>query len=297
MLFRSDLGIHLKGLVAHATGQSKFKTVHALSLESLQDAWEGHRRATDFAINFLKSNCGITSPALLSSPFILISIGYLGERDGYRISEQESQLLRRWVLTANAKGRYSRGSTETFLDQDWSTIRDGGSAIQLLERLKLQVGRLDITAEELEGRDQRSALFKTMFLVFSSRGATDWQSGLAIDLKRTGAQHKIQFHHVFPQALLKDIYSRSQINDISNLAFIDATTNRRILASKPAEYLPKIIAEGRESQLVRQDIPIDPDLYGLDTYLEFLARRRTAICASLNAFLGSAAENHPELEQ
>ena len=33
----------------------------------------------------------------------------------------------RWVLLANAKGRYSRGSSETLLDQDLETIRDGGS--------------------------------------------------------------------------------------------------------------------------------------------------------------------------
>ena len=40
----------------------------------------------------------------------------------------------------------------------------------LIERLRLQVGRLDITPQELEGRNQRSALFKTMFLAFKAAG-------------------------------------------------------------------------------------------------------------------------------
>ena len=52
----------------------------------------------------------------------------------------------------------------------------------LLERLRLQVGHLDIVPEELEGRDQRSALFKTMFLAFRAAGARDWRSNLSISL-------------------------------------------------------------------------------------------------------------------
>jgi hypothetical protein len=39
-----------------------------------------------------------------------------------------------------------------------------------------------VTADELEGRNQRSALFKTMFLAFRSAGAKDWRSNLAISL-------------------------------------------------------------------------------------------------------------------
>ena len=64
------------------------------------------------------------------------------------------------MLLANAKGRYSRGSSETLLDQDLKTIREGGTYIELLERLRTQVGRLDIALEELDGRSQRSALFE-----------------------------------------------------------------------------------------------------------------------------------------
>ena len=64
------------------------------------------------------------------------------------LTPDESALLRRWVLVANAKGRYSRGSTETYLDQDLAVIRDGSGPSALIERLKLQVGRLAVSAEE-----------------------------------------------------------------------------------------------------------------------------------------------------
>ena len=40
----------------------------------------------EFAINFLKSNVGIESPALLSSPFLMVVIAFFGHSRGYKIS-------------------------------------------------------------------------------------------------------------------------------------------------------------------------------------------------------------------
>jgi len=172
--FDLDLGIHLKNLVAHATDQSRFLSVSRLDLDKLRSGWDDGCRGIEFALNVLRSNAGISSPALLASPFLAISLGFYGAKRQYQLTSADAAGLTRWVLLANAKGRYSRGSSETLLDQDLKTIRDGGSHLELLERLRTQVGRLDIAPEELEGRSQRSALFKTMFLAFQQAGARDW---------------------------------------------------------------------------------------------------------------------------
>jgi hypothetical protein len=103
--------------------------------------------------------------------FMLIAVAYYGHKRDYELSPEESESLRCWVLVANAKGRYSRGSSETILDQDIATLRDGGGTKEMIDRLRQQVGRLDISPDELDGRNQRSALFKTMFLVFRAGGA------------------------------------------------------------------------------------------------------------------------------
>ena len=100
-------------------------------------------------------------------------LAYYGHKRNFQIAPEEAQQLRYWVLVANAKGRYSRGSSETLLDQDLATLRDGGGVKELIDRLRQQLGRLDVTPEELEGRNQRSALFKTMFLAFRETGARD----------------------------------------------------------------------------------------------------------------------------
>ena len=236
--FDLDLGLHLKNLMAFATGQSRFQIVGSLNVEKLQKAWKEACDGMEFALNFLRSNLGIDSPALLSSPFLLVVLAYFGHSRNYALSNDEARQLRYWALMANAKGRFSRGSSETILDQDLANIRQGGAVSELIDRLRLQFGRLDITAEELEGRNQRSALFKTMFLAFRAAGAKDWRSHLAIALDHSGAQHRLQFHHIFPKAVLKTSFTAREADDIANLAFIGGKTNRAISDKAPAVYLP-----------------------------------------------------------
>jgi uncharacterized protein with ParB-like and HNH nuclease domain len=65
--FELDLGLHLKNLVALTTGQSRFLTVGGLRREALEQGWRESCRGMEFALNFLRNNAGITSPALLSS--------------------------------------------------------------------------------------------------------------------------------------------------------------------------------------------------------------------------------------
>ena len=293
--FDLDLGVHLKNMVAHATGQSRFLTIGNLSVETLQKAWKDSRDGMDFALNYLRSNLGIDSPVLLSSPFLLVALSYLGHIRGYTISSDESERLRYWILTANAKGRYSRGSSETLLDQDLAVLRGGGTIDELVDRLRAQVGRLEVTPEELVGRNQRSALFKTMFLAFRDDEARDWNTNLAIALDHSGVQHKLQFHHIFPKAVLaKAGRTTREADDIANLAFIGGKTNRRISDTPPDVYIPKLVEDSGAANLSAQCIPTDQDLLEPNHYDAFLARRRELIAERLNSYLGVTGQGRPE---
>lgn len=64
-----------------------------------------------------------------------------------------------------------------------------------------------------------------MFLAFRDSGAKDWRSNLLIALDHSGAQHKLQFHHFFPKAVLKRAsFSDREANDIANLTFISGSS-------------------------------------------------------------------------
>ena len=285
--FDLDLGLHLKNLVVFATGQSRFLTVGNQKVEALKTGWDASRKGMEFALNFLQNNAKIGSPALLSSPFMLITIAYYGHKRGYELTPEESARLHYWVLVANAKGRYSRGSSETILDQDIATLRDGGGAQEMIDRLRQQVGRLDIAPEEFEGRTQRSALFKTMFLAFRAAGAKDWKSQVAIALDHSGSEHRLQFHHIFPKAILKGHFTGREADDIGNLCFIAGKTNRQISDKAPKDYFPSILAKSGKGAFDAQCIPTDASVLGIENYKAFLQKRRALTTKRLNEFLGS----------
>lgn len=283
--FDLDLGVHLKTLIAVITDQSRFLTVATLTQAELEEGWKRTKRAMDFAVNFAQRNLSIESPTLLSSPFLFVATAYWGAQVGYKPSPSDEAAFRRWFLLANAKGRYSRGSSETLLDQDLAALRSQNKVDGLTETLIRQVGRLDFTPADLAGRTARSGAFKTMFLAFSEDGAADWSSQIRISPKLAGKPDKIEFHHIFPKAYMKkarpDVDAR-EVNDIANLAFISAKTNKEISAKAPAEYVKDYSSELLERQLVvfanGNDRP--------EGFEDFVRARRELIAAKLNEFLG-----------
>lgn len=286
--FDFELGTFVRALVCFATGQSRFLTVNTLSLERLKDGWDRAKSGIEYAINYLKSNVGVDSSVLLSSPYFLILVAIFGEQNDYKMNEETEQKLRTWLLSANAKGRYSRGSSESMLDQDLGALRRGEGVAGLINNLKQQFGRIEIEPEDLVGRSRRSGYFKTMFMAFREDGAKDWHSRLAIDFEHSGVQHKLQFHHIFPKAYLKDTYENKQINDLANLSFIGGKTNRKIRDKAPSDYVPPLIKESGEQILTAQCVPLAIDLFEKDRFAEFLSARRALIAQRLNNFMGVA---------
>lgn len=282
--FDLEIGIVLRALMAVASGQSKFLTVNSLTQVELQAAWVRAKKAIDFALNFIRTNVGVDSPTLLSSPFMLIAAAYWADKREYVISPEESDSFRRWFLIANAKGRYSRGSSETMLDQDLAILRTGGGPVELVARLTQQVGRLDFTAEELVGRTSRSGAFKTLFLAFRQDRARDWATNLEISPKHDGKGDAIEYHHVFPKAYLRKLrpeLDRVHVDDMANLAFIGATTNRKISDRPPAAYRHDF----DPTHFAAQQIDFADDLDEPSNYEHFITRRRAALASRLNAFL------------
>jgi hypothetical protein len=286
-----DLGLIVRALVVFTTGQSRFKTAGTIPVMRLQEGWERAKEGLRFAINYMRANAGVEDESLFSSPMFLICMGYLGRRLQYRILPEEDRDLRRWFYIANARGHYS-GSSETTLDADLALIDGGGSAPKLLESLRQQIGRFEIEPADVAGRGQRSALFSTAYLALKARGAKDWRTRLALSLTHSGRYHFIEYHHIFPKAVLKGHYEKSEINEMANMAFVSGSTNRR-MGSTPAE---RVLAEVRDEQgdqvLVDHCVPLDPQLWKVENYRKFLEYRRAELARAINEFI-SAGMDHP----
>jgi len=282
--FDFELGTYLKTMMAIITGQSKFLTVNSIPLKDLESGWTESKKALDFAFNFIRANLGIDSPTLLSSPFLVVTTAFWAHKNEFKVSGVDEASFKKWFLVANAKGRYSRGSSESLLDQDLVVIRNGGTGEELMVRLEQQVGRLSFTPEELVGRSSRSGAFKCLFLAFKSDKAKDWSTNLEISAKHQGKSDAIEYHHIFPKAYLKRLrpdIDRTLVNDIANLAFIGSTTNKKISDRSPEEYKSKFLQDVLDVQLI--DFTNERD--NPENFEYFISERRKAIALRLNEFL------------
>ena len=282
-----DLGMSalLRALIAMATDQCRFTVISKQTPEKLEEAWSRADKAIKHSVDFLRETAEIKNSMLISSPFIAVTIAHYADKVGFKISHEEGQKLRYWALAASLKGRYSRGSSDTLLDQDLKSIADattGTEVNELLANLKRQAVRLTVEESDLYELNSKSAYFKMMFLVFKENKAQDWFSSNGIALNKVNKRRKLQFHHIFPKRiLLEDGYRKQKIDDIRNLVFLDGTTNNNLGATPPEKYLEKI----DEEHLISQCVPLDKELWKLDNYEDFLKARGVEIAKQMNKFM------------
>lgn len=284
--FTIDLGHLVRSIVVFATQQCLFRSVASTPVEKLKEGWSQAQEGLHFAINFLRSNAGIEDESLLSSPMFLHAIAALSRVKDNRLTADEQRQLLHWLLVANARGRYSRGSTETLLNEDLAIIFRTGNVAGLMEPVKRQFGRLHVEPGDLAGRGVGSPLFSLAYLALKAQGAKDWYSGLGLSLTHQGKLHFIQWHHVIPKSLLKEKgYETGEINEIANMAFITGQTNRRISNQEAVNYLREVVAKQGEAALHSQCVPVNEALWSTDRYRDFLSERRRALADRMNAFI------------
>ncbi len=284
--FTLDLGLLVRAIVVFATKQCLFRIVGRTSVDKLQKGWDEAKEGLRFAIDFLRANAGIEDESLLSSPMFILALAAVSRAKDNKLTKQERSALLHWLLAANARGRYSRGSTETLLNEDLAIIFRSGDLQALLEPVRRQFGRLTIEADDLAGRGANSPLFSLAYLALKDGGAKDWFNGLGLSLAHQGRLNYIQWHHIFPKSLLKarDLET-GEINEIANMAFITGQTNRRISNKEPSVYLPDIIKTQGNAALDAQLVSADPILWKLENYRDFLHSRRAALAERMNAFI------------
>lgn len=288
--FTVDLGQLVRAIVIFATKQCLFHSVGRIPVPDLQRGWEEAKEGLRFAINFLRTNAGIEDESLLSSPMFIHAIAAISQVKENRLSQAEQRSLLHWLFIANARGHFSRGGTETILNEDLAIIFRSGEVATLLDPVVRQFGRLHIEPSDLANRGANSPLFSLAFIALKAGGAKDWFSGLGLSLTHQGKLHFIQWHHICPKSLLKARgYETGEINEIANMAFITGQTNRRISNKEPSVYLADIVMEQGQQTLDSQLVPSDPALLNLDNYREFLRVRREALAKRMNEFISTSA--------
>ena len=115
--------------------------------------------------------------------------------------------------------------------------------------------------------------------------AKDWGTGDELTNHLLGHLASLQVHHIFPKALLyKHGYKRREVNAIANFTFLTQETNLEVSDRDPAIYIP--VYEARNPDTVASHwIPMEPELWKVENYEDFLDARRRLLADTANAFL------------
>ena len=298
-----DEGFMIRCLVSIATGQSRFRNMGRTSVEQLKASWEDTKKGLSYAIEFLKRNARVDTTGVLPSTFLLVPIACLAVKNNYNFSRTMEQKALKWFYEAMIWGRYSRGSVETMLDEDLAAIRAGagdGPLDAMIEKIRLQSGRLEVKEEDLAGKTVRNPLSCMMYVLARRAGARDWGTGLVVSAE-AGRDLSSQRRRIFSWAVLEDAlgarHGRQKAlqlySDIANTVFTARPTSRHMEKS-PGEYLPGVIDSRGADALSSQCVPSDPSLWTADSYEEFLRARRSAIVRAVNGLVESLDNGDPE---
>ena len=234
----------------------------------------------------MSSRLGLDHSRVLGSRYAFpLLVRYLETRGGRIVNQREQEMLLFWYVHTMLWGRYS-GSTESTLSQDLQSIRESDGAVErLVGNIRRDRGDLNVSPEDFRGSTVGNRFYPFLYMLTRVHHAKDWNTGVELSNHMLGTSSSLQLHHVFPKSVLRDYgYDKNQVNALGNFTFLTQATNLQISNNLPVDYFPPII-RNQPGVLESHWIPMDPDLWKLENYPDFLGERRRLLAIAANDFL------------
>jgi len=286
--FSFSLDWLLRNTNAVVTNRAEFSALAGVPVADFRAGLASAERAIDQLLNLVAGRLGLDHSRVLGGPgaFPLMT-RYLYDRDLKLPAQREADALLYWYVHTFLWGRYA-GSTETVLNQDLAANGDRQAATHRLIQVLAQTrGDLRVRPNDFIGWSRGARFYPLLYMLTRVNHARDWGTGIELRQHMLGFQASLEVHHIFPKAVLyQHGYSRPDVNAVANFTFLTKETNLRVSDRLPEEYIPEL--EGRNPGVVASHwIPMDPELWKVENYVAFLAKRRELLAEAANAFLDS----------
>ena len=195
--FTFDLTFMTRALVGVVTKRGLFSSIHTQPADKVKEGWDQLTEILDYIVKTFPKKAYINSTRDLTTTNILIPIVvYLSLNEGHFPSQQIMMHAFHWFYAAHIWQRYS-AQTDQKLEQDLSLIgRNPSNPWQeLVNQIIDQRGRLEVNANDLEGRGISHPLYKMAITVAKAHGAVDWFNGAPLS-------GTIQHYYIFPREVL-----------------------------------------------------------------------------------------------
>lgn len=284
-----DLDFYVKCMIAVVTGGMTYQNIYDTDEETLKKKWKQIEDILDFVVNFLENEAHMPDSSYLSTRAVLIPlVAYLDRKD-IRLNRAEKNSFLYWMYAALMRSRYSR-ATDSKLEKDLSLLGGEDPTSELVDEILDEAGRIEVDTSDLEGRGKRSKRFYNMVrIVTRANNPVDWKTGEPLK----GSNYELHSHHIFPRSQLygnlydsKNHMGKKRVNEIANRAFLTSRGNLDVFDDLPEKDL-KEAKENHPDALKKQFIPENEELWKLQNYEAFLAKRREMLATAINDFLDS----------
>lgn len=289
--FNFKLDWFLRCINSIQTGEALFSFLDGVSTSEFRDGLYRAEKHVDYLINLISGRLGLDHDRVLGSRYSFpLMVRYLDERGGSLTNARERDRLLYWYIHTFLWGRYA-GSTESYLNKDLSLIEDRDSALDnLIQELRQQRGDLTVQAQDFRAWGMGSRFYPVMYMLTRVCNALDWETGVPLNAHMLGKLSGLQIHHIFPKSLLYDYgYSKAQVNAIANFTFLTQDTNLKVSNKNPLGYLQDYI-ERNPGVIESHWIPMDPELWKIENYLDFLQARQELLAEAANELLNNLLE-------
>jgi len=289
--FYFDLTFMTRALTGVVAKRALYETIHDQPRDELVEGWRQLEKILDYLVIVLPQRAFVHSTQDLNTTNVLVPlIVYLSLNNGGFPNEGTIKRAVHWLYAAHTWARYT-AQTNQRLEYDVSlVVREPDPWDALCDQIIDQRGRIEVKASDLEGRGSGHPLYRMTFIIAKAHSAIDWFNGAPLGTTH-GQAYYIHSHHIFPQSLLyrhgydsENHLHRKIVNEIANRAFLTAKTNWQIANKPPEVYLPQV-DEKYPGALVKQFIPMNPELWKVKRYQDFLEARRQLIAQKINEFL------------
>jgi hypothetical protein len=280
--YHFDLDWLLRSVNTVLTGEAKFLYLHDKGSDEIKDGLVRAIKQIDKSLNMIGGRLGLDHDRVLFARYAIpVIVRYLDTRTG-PLSEKERDKLLFWYAQSGMWGRFS-GSTESFLDTDLEALEGpNGGLDNMLEKLRLWHGGLRVESGHFTGWSLGARFYPVLYMLTRMGEARDWGSGLPLKANLLGNMSRLEVHHIFPKAqLYKRNYARSEVNALANFCFLTKDTNLDISDTLPEVYFPQI-ETNHPGTLASQWIPMDPELWKVDRYRDFLEARKELLADEAN---------------
>jgi hypothetical protein len=279
----------LRSVNTVVTGEAKFQHLHDATPEAVKDGVARAERAIDVLLNLVDGRLGLNHDRVFFGRYTFPLMVHYLDRRGKFIDAVEQDRLLFWFLQCAMWGRYS-GQTEAFIDRDLELVADlEGGLDRLVAELRLWRGGLRVQPGHFAGWSLGARFYPVLYLLTRVGAARDWGNGLPLKQSLLGRMSRLEVHHIFPKRQLYGLkLGKAQVNAVANFCFLTKDANLQISDQPPEQYLP-LVEERHPGALASQWIPMDPQLWRLDRYSDFLSARRELLATAINQFLEELA--------